>query len=674
MIVKRFSVWHQSTLVLAMLVMCISSLRGQDIRSFDLRNYAHEIEASDLVLLDSLPQDTNRVKFLLDFGYILENICPDTAVLIYIEASDLAKTLQRPIEQGKAHMYMGIVASDQGEFEKSFAHYEDARLIFTEANSLLDLANLHVNLGVVYNFQSRWSEAAEHYYEAIEYYDSLGSYYHISVACGNVGGILMDSFQPEKALPYFERGYAASILSGDSSSISSALINLGFAQLSLLEFEQASQSYLEAIEIAEAITDYEDLYLANHNMSDVQSKMDRPAIALDYARKAYAYASKVERLYYNGNAAMNLGSRLLEVGNLEEAKMYLEVALKHGMQMESNELLADCHQQLAQIAKSQGKYEESLAHWEKYTEVSQLLMNEGNVDRLQKLEVEYQSVQKDKALLANELEIEQKDSKIRQEKLMRIATMGAGLLLAIIFALFIYNFIQRKRLYRKEIDFIKKEQTIASIQSYMDGEEQERLRLAKDLHDGLSGLLAATKLQFSAVQHKLPSGDQLQMNNALSSLDNASVEVRRIAHNMMPEMLISYGLVEALKSFFAGINASGQLHVEFQYYGKNARLPENIELSIYRIIQEVINNVIKHAQADEAIVQINWHDQLVVVTVEDDGVGFDLNEAQGKGGIGLKNLESRVDLLGSQLTIESAPGKGTFTYFEVDLHKKKETP
>ncbi|MCB0761194.1 MAG: sensor histidine kinase [Flavobacteriales bacterium] len=639
----------------------------QLIRSGDLRQYASELSADDLKQLDQLPDDSTACRFLLDFGYALEPLCPDTAILIYLEAADRAKKLNRLIDEGKAYMYCGIVSSDAGKFAWALDYYNKAQERFELAGSLQDLANLYTNRGVVYNFQSRWNLAAENYYKAIEFYDSLGSYRHISIVCGNVGGVLMDAGQPDNALPYFLRGYEASLQTTDSTTIASALINVGFARGALSQFDDAIAAYEEAIGIAQATGDEEDLYLANHNLSDLYADLKQYPLALKHAHLAYAHALKIGRLYYFGNAAMNLGSRLLETGKLDSAEYYLTEGLKHGITMDSRELKADCYWMLYEVEKTRNQHDVALSYLEKFTEVSNQTFNQNNVDRLQQLEIEYQTVQKDKELLANKLEIEQKDSRIRQEKLMRNAILGGGILLAVILGMFLYNLKQRRDFYKKEVDLVRREQKVNTIQSYLEGEEKERLRIAKDLHDGLSGLLAAAKLQFSAVQNHLEPSESARLDGALNTLDEASTEVRRIAHNMMPEMLLNHGLVEALDSFLSGIRSSGQIEIDFQHFGMENRLPENVELGVYRIVQELINNTLKHAEATEIMVQLNRRDSVLGVTVEDNGKGFNIHGPIESNGIGLKNLKNRVEVLDGEMNIESAPGKGTFTYFEVGL-------
>jgi signal transduction histidine kinase len=138
---------------------------------------------------------------------------------------------------------------------------------------------------------------------------------------------------------------------------------------------------------------------------------------------------------------------------------------------------------------------------------------------------------------------------------------------------------------------------------------------------------------------------------------------------MMPSMLMKFGLVEALGDFFNTINGTGTLTIDFQHYGMEEKLSKSTELVLYRVIQELINNIIKHSQAKEAIVQFTRNADTLVITVEDDGQGFDPKSGGKSSGLGMKNLENRINYLKGDLTIESESGMGTSVYIEIDLKR-----
>jgi signal transduction histidine kinase len=197
----------------------------------------------------------------------------------------------------------------------------------------------------------------------------------------------------------------------------------------------------------------------------------------------------------------------------------------------------------------------------------------------------------------------------------------------------------------------------------INGEEKERSRLAKDLHDGVGGLLSATKMHLSILRNEQSISPNIdRFDNTISILDSATQEIRTIAHNLAPEILNNYGLDTALELFCESIS-NQNLQINYQSVGIIPRLKSNAELIVYRIAQELVNNIIKHAEATEAYVQLSHHNNFMTLSVEDNGKG--MNESDKKG-IGIVNLKARAETLNGDFTITSAPNEGTTFYIEFD--------
>ena len=207
---------------------------------------------------------------------------------------------------------------------------------------------------------------------------------------------------------------------------------------------------------------------------------------------------------------------------------------------------------------------------------------------------------------------------------------------------------------------LEQQQQVVSLQSMINGQESERSRIAKDLHDGLGGLFSTIKMHFSTLQHENAGlkADPL-FAKSYEMINTASEEVRRIAHNMMPEVLLKLGLVQASQELCSSISGGKLLDVSLQAYGMEKRLNASTEIMLFRILQELLNNIIKHSQATEAIIQFNREGNRLSVTVEDNGRGFNLAETDGKTHAGLSSVESRVSYLNGKLSIDSQKEVGT---------------
>jgi signal transduction histidine kinase len=231
------------------------------------------------------------------------------------------------------------------------------------------------------------------------------------------------------------------------------------------------------------------------------------------------------------------------------------------------------------------------------------------------------------------------------------------------------NYRQKQKLQQLRINELETEKQLTATEAVLKGEEQERTRLAKDLHDGLGGLLSGVKFSLSNMKDNLiiTPDNMAVFERSLDMIDASIRELRRVAHNMMPEMLTKFGLDEALKEYCNILNGTGLLKVNYQSLGMEARLDKSLEIIVYRIIQELLNNILKHASASEAFVQLVRETNRLNIVVEDNGKSFDTAILEENKGAGWMNIRSRVDYLKGQLDIHSEPGKGTLVNIEFNV-------
>lgn len=241
----------------------------------------------------------------------------------------------------------------------------------------------------------------------------------------------------------------------------------------------------------------------------------------------------------------------------------------------------------------------------------------------------------------------------------------------IVMTIFIYRmYRQRQRLQQQRINELETEKKLAATEAVLKGEEQERTRLAKDLHDGLGGMLSGIKHSMQTMKGNLimtPDNAQA-FERSIDMLDSSIKEMRRVAHNMMPEALVRFGLDTALRDFCSEIDQTNVIQVDYQSIGMERQpvLDQSMSIAIYRIVQELVNNIIKHAQARQAIVQLTHDKNSISLTVEDDGKGFDSRTLEQAGGIGWQNIKSRVAFLKGIIHLQSE-GKGTSVLIEFPL-------
>jgi signal transduction histidine kinase len=222
---------------------------------------------------------------------------------------------------------------------------------------------------------------------------------------------------------------------------------------------------------------------------------------------------------------------------------------------------------------------------------------------------------------------------------------------------------QQRRLAEKQVQQLEQEKQLIATQALLDGETQERTRLARDLHDGLGSILAGSRLNFQEMKKGADMSHETleHYNTAFGLLDESIHEMRRVAHHLMPESLTAVGLRQAAADFCHTIP-----HATFSYYGDETRLHPNLEIVLYRIMHELVNNALKHAKAGHIFVQIMQQPDVIALTVEDNGCGFDL--ASVSQGMGINNIRTRVAAFNGNLMIDSKPGFGTEVHVEFNCY------
>jgi signal transduction histidine kinase len=243
--------------------------------------------------------------------------------------------------------------------------------------------------------------------------------------------------------------------------------------------------------------------------------------------------------------------------------------------------------------------------------------------------------------------------------------MAAGVILLLgLGTAFWRNNRQKQKLQSERIRNFEQQQKIEHLHSKMQGEEEERSRIARELHDGVNVLLSATKMNYAALgkEHKgLP--DTKTYGEIMDLLNNMGMELRTITYKLVPELLIQQSLPDAIETFCELIQKGNNLHIELQTYGSFTALPPELCFAVYRIVQELVHNIVKHAHATQVLIALVHQDELLRLTVEDNGNGFDPEKTTK--GLGLKSIKSRVKDIDGNITFSSQKDEGTSVEIEV---------
>lgn len=335
---------------------------------------------------------------------------------------------------------------------------------------------------------------------------------------------------------------------------------------------------------------------------------------------------------------------------------------------------------LASTATKLGQFREAINWYEAHKKLSDTLFLNKDKERILELEKIYQTTEKENELLQVKNENQQHQLSLQKTRMY----VGILILTSIVLSLLSftwYTALKNKKKLAKQKDLflieeLKNQQQQEKLKLYnamLQGQERERSRIAKDLHDGLGGMLASTKLKLSAVashvvNKKNKAETTMDLHTIIDQLDHSVDELRRIARNMMPESLLYMGLEAALRDLCRAMSHPG-LPIDFQASHLRKDYAQPFLIAVYRILQELLTNAVKHSGASQVWVQCTEVDGKFHINVEDNGGGFDpKKDLRGKEGIGLSNIRNRVEILNGQLEIDAAVGQGASFHIQLHVH------
>lgn len=616
-----------------------------------------------LTQLKSAKEDSNKVLLLLDIGRKYENEQPVQAKDYYRQARDLSKKIGYDRGILKFAASYTYLLNMEGKFDSSLALNLQAVELALNIKDIEYQGKSLINIGTSYNYLGEYEKAIEYYQRGRAFFERGGNV----LIEGQINDLLQvlnhQIGKYDSGIAYGRRAVTLLRKSGDNDLFANACMNLGINFSRKSQYDSALSYLNDALIIARrehslhlestVLLNIVHIELNSFNLEKIKERADR---ILWLSRQTGNTPNMVI-------AHRALGIYHLRKGQFEESKKNLDSSLNLATATGLNDEMRKTLEELSNLHYAMHDFKSAGAYLERSDSIGNAVMNETLQLNVQDLEKKYETEKK-------EATIQIQQAEIGQRKLMNYLLSGGTAALLIILLLLLRTHRQKQRIQKHRISELETEQQLNATQAVLKGEEQERARLAKDLHDGLSGMLSGVKYSLQDMKGNLIMTEENRQafERSIDMLDSSIKEMRRVAHNMMPEVLARYGLDAALRDYATEINHAGLLKVVYQSMGMDKKAIEHSTgLTIYRIVQELLNNVIKHAQASEVLVQLLVENDKLIVNVEDNGQGFDTRLSEEKGGMGWRNIRSRVELLNGIIDIQSSAGSGTSVNLEFNI-------
>ncbi|MFM9950629.1 MAG: tetratricopeptide repeat protein [Saprospiraceae bacterium] len=626
-------------------------------------------------------------------------------------------------EKGKSDAYtrLGTVAKNRGDYKKAEDYLLKALEIRKKSGDKVTIISAHNNLGILYRNQGHFEKALWYYTSGLDYFDESVKEKEKTKTLNGIAVCYFHLGQYENALKYNIQDIELREKLNDPREIAISYLTSGNIYQKIKNYQMAESNYSTSLSGFKELQDTTNIAKAYINLGALfydQNDFDKAFDFFSKARDFEAYLKKdVKAVLYR-----NLGTFYEASDKIDSSLMAYAISkqIVDGLSTDANNLsellssqtsegvprVVDLCFSIGFIHKRKGEYAKAIEYFLKSLDlldrnkINDRLLKKDIFDNLSesysktgdfKQALEYGNLYKglndslssellnasnykanyEKEKRINEkLHLEKMQTKIISYAIIFIVLTLTGVLLA----------IKAQRRKRQEmaykIDELLSDQEISANYARLEGQDEERKRIAQDLHDRLGSMLSTVKLYFSALDSKVDLirlENREQYNKANNLLDEACEEVRRVAQNLESGILKKYGLPAQLKDLAETIqNSSSHIKIELIIHKFDERLEMNVETNIYRIIQEIISNTLKHAKANKLSIQLSRFENIIHVFIEDNGIGFDKDKVRSKGGMGLRSITQRIETLKGTINIDSVLTRGTAIAIDIPYRNQIE--
>jgi signal transduction histidine kinase len=606
--------------------------------------------------------DTNeRFSYLIEQSKAFDRAYDFQSALLYSDSAyQYAAKRKNTRKMAEALLRKGVVFQNSNHLDSSEATLLHAIRLCEKSSDSLHLALSLNTLGNTTKALEIIEEALQYYRRAESIYEKMGDETRQAYVLLNIGNIYYKIEDFQKAIQLYEKCKSVSIKAENLEMTKISSFNIANIYSRIKAYDKAEEAYLEVVELDKKSGDKSSLAQSYANLSCIYEDDNKQGLKLKYIKLAQKLAKESKNTKVEIQAYNLLGVYYANIGNFIEA----ENAYKKSISLEKEIGLINQSKaafgNLALLKEKTGDYKQAFAYYKQYSKLSDSLINEKKLEIIYELESKYEK-KKDEAeilRLSNENAIKE----IRNKDLKIVLVTVFSIVFLLIGILFFIRLKTRKDriISAQRIQQLEEEQRLLAAQSVIVGQENERKRIAQELHDGIGVLLSTASIHFSNVEESTADEKTAQMlSKANKLLKQAGGEVRKISHEMMPGVLSKFGLQEALEDIFENVEDTGSIDVDCDVHLGEDRLNENTEIILFRIVQEILNNTLKHAHAKHIYFSLKQLDDTLLIKYKDDGEGFDPSEIVSEKSLGLSGIKSRVDFLRGKMKLVSSPGKGT---------------
>ena len=597
--------------------------------------------------------DTLGVLACADLCYEYRFVNQDSALNYGRKGIALGRRLSFKSGLSQVYSDAATVHYDRGDLDSAILLWESSLAIRTELSNKSGMASTEMKLGAALFRKGAYDDALRHQLNALRIFEELKFPQGMGLAMNNVAAVYQHQNHLDKALEYYQQAYSLHSEHDQKPEMGMALLNIGNVHFLRKDYNTARQCYRGALVLIPEEQQPTNRGIALNNLSEIYTVADQLDSAVYYTQEALALRRRtgdVGGIISSLNMLGRIHAKMKEYGAGER---YLREALTLANEKAILYEQGRVYENLFQLYRDMGDWKKSLDAHVMYATIRDSLLNEAGRKEVAALQVQYETEKQKQQIAFQAGELSEKQLRIERDSIII-----AGLVVT--FALLVVIVVLLRNRQRRKAEILRTQSEIALREAYIratiESQETERKRFARDLHDGMGQWISSLRLALSEVQLAQNNEEKLAV---LARVDNImhdiNSEFRSIAFNLMPHTLIHSGLTAALNEMVRRLNANSKIVFSVIVFEFPERLTELMEISLYRIIQEWTNNILKYSNATKVEIQLTGHEDELIILIEDNGRGFDLRDLADGSGNGWKNICSRINLIKGVVDIDSSP-------------------
>jgi len=621
-------------------------------------------------LVDSLKQTyptkqgEEKASILADLCWYNRTISSDSAIKYGRKALDFSNSIGYQKGVAQAYNDLGIISLDLTDYAKALSLFDSSLIIREKLKDTLGIAALYNKIGIVYQTKRDLPKALEAGLKALKIYEEKNLPFYAAYCLNNIAILYHDQNNYQKSIEYHRKVVKYRKQLGGGYDLGASYHNLGNVYYGNRNYQEGLAYYDTAISILNDFKDKDGYSACLSSMGSAYYQQNKINRALPYLEEAYAIRLKQGNKTYITSTQVNLAKCYTRLGNYKKSKLMLDSALATAKGLGIKEHIKQGYFALSEFYQAVGDYKQAHECIQYYSLYSDSIINESINETVAEMQTKFDTEKKEQEI--NRLSQEKRiQDLVIQEKNNQLLIIVLGLILLVIFSVVFYQ-IYRIKQERKMANALIEEQK-KGLKAVILATENERQRIAKDLHDGIGQTLSGIKLGLSKFTTEVPKENRSEFENIVNIVDEACIEVRAISHEMMPKALKEKGLFSAIEDMLNKSLGLSEVKYTFEQIGIDTlRFDESLEIGLYRITQELVNNIIKHSGATKVDVQLSKTKKHLVLLVEDNGKGFKFDEK--REGIGLVNMKTRANTFNGELNYETELDKGTIVTIRIPVN------